>query len=446
GVVMMMFFHNEKVKNIGEILCGLGLLFFGLAVMKDAFSNEDMNAACVTMFSAINFPPLLFLIGVLLTALAQSSSAITGITIAMVGGGALDLSSALYIALGATLGTVATTLLASMSGNIEGKRAATTAFAMRALSSVVALVILWIFETPITEFLHLMAINGSDQFPVAMFTVIYNVIFMPLMIPLIKPFTKLFTRILKDKKASEFADAVQYIDDRLLKSPEIALMQARKEIVHMFDLAETNYHNGFEKILNYSDEKTKEIINIEGQVDYLNARITDFLIKLAPLLQTSSEVKVGAYFHVINDIERIGDHAFNFHEAADAMNQEDLSFSETAKKEIKELDAVVTNMFKIAREIFINKDRSSLTVLRDQEEDTHRMKQDFYQHHYDRILAEQCSTKMTPYISSFIVELERVADHLTNIGYSIVRPTGDTMEATSPEDAKKLKRKAKAAK
>lgn len=439
GMVMMMFFHNEKVKNIGEILCGLGLLFFGLAVMKDSFANADIKQFCTTLFSSINFPLLLFIIGVLLAALAQSSSAITGIVIAMVGGGALELSSALYIALGATLGTVANTLLSSMNGNIDGKRTALIAATMRLISSSVALVILWIFEMPIATALHAVAINGSDQFPVALFTVIYNIIFMPLMIPLIKPMVNLFTRLVKDKEAGKYASAVQFIDDRLLKSPDIALMQVRREIVHMFDLSLQNYRYGMERILTFSQEHAKELVDIEGQIDYLNARITDFLIKLAPLLQTSREVKVGSYFHVINDIERIGDHAYNFHEAADAMSAEDLSYSDAAKAEIAELDAVVMDMFNVAREVFVNKDQKSLTYLRRQEEKTHRMKQSFYQSHYERILKDECSQKMTPYISSFIVELERVADHLTNIGYSIINPTGDTQNEL---EAKKAARKA----
>ena len=428
GMVMMMFFHNEKIKNAGEILCGLGLLFFGLAVMKESFANSDINTFCKTLFSSINFPPLLFLIGVLLAAVAQSSSAITSIVIAMVGGGALELGAALYIALGATLGTVANTLLTSVNGNIEGKRTAVIAFVIRAITSTIALVILWIFEAPIATGLHTMAINGSDQFPVAMFTVIYNVIFMPLMLPFIPLLVRLFTRLIKDKKSAQFENTVKYIDDKLLKSPEVALDQVRLEIIHMFDLSYQNYQYGLERILTFSKEHSKDIVRIEGEIDYLNARITDFLIKLAPLLQSSRERKVGAFFHVINDIERIGDHAYNFHEASDAMAAEDLSYSDAAKVEINELDGVVRDMFKVAREIFVNKDQKALKYLRDQEEKTHQLKQDFYNSHYERVLKDECSQKMTPYISSFIVELERVADHLTNIGYSIINPTGDTQD------------------
>lgn len=438
----MMFINNEKIKNIGEILCGLGLLFFGLAVMKEQFSNPDINAFCTTVFGSINFPPLLFLVGVVMAALAQSSSAITGIVIAMVGGGALPLSSALYIALGATLGTVFNTLLSAANGNIDGKRVAWICFFLRALTGLTAMAITWIFEQPICAFLSLMAINGSLQFPVAVFTVIYNVIFMPLLLPLLKPAIRLAARFIKDKEQNQFAGAVMYIDDNLLKSPDVALMQVRQEIIHMFDLSFENYVRGINKMLNYSNDNDKDISRVEGEVDYLNLRITDFLIKLAPLLQSEGERKVGAYFHVINDVERIGDHAFNFATASDQMFTEELTFSNAAKEEIDAYDRVIREMFKLARRIFVDKEHSLLTTLRQKEEDSHRLKQAFYQSHYERVLKDECSQKMTPYISSLIVELERVADHLTNIGYSIVSPTGDSNanKAGTPARAKAKRR------
>ena len=423
---VMMFINNEKVKVIGDILCGFGLLFFGLSVMKAAFANPDISAFCTSLFSKISFPPLLYLIGVLLAAIAQSSSAIMGIVIAMIGGGALGLNGALYIALGATLGTVANTLLSSLNGNIDGKRTAVIAFFIRGMTSLVAMAIVWIFEAPIASFLHLMAINGSDQFPLAMFTVIYNVIFMPLMIPLLKPLIKLSTKVIKDKKELEAAKVIQFIDDNLLKSPDVALMQVRKEIVHMYDLAFENYVLGFNQLIAYVPENTKKVADLEDQVDYLNKRITEYLIKLANLVVSRDENKVGSYFHVINDIERIGDHAYNFSTTAEAMKGEDLAFSEAAVIEIKGMHDVLQGMFTTARDIFVSKDRSRLGQLDVDEVKTQGLKKDFYDHHYERVIKEQCSQEMTPYVSSIIVELERIADHLTNIGYSIISPTGDS--------------------
>ena len=423
--VVMTFFSKPIIKNIGEILCGFGLLFFGLAVMKSSFQNADISAFCTNLFSSINFPVVLFLVGIVLTALAQSSSAITGIVIAMVGGGALGLNSAIYIALGATLGTVTNTLLTSMNGSTDGKRTALICFTMRAITSIIALIIIMIFEQPIVAGLHTMAIGGSDEFPLAMFTVIYNIIFMPLLIPFLKPLIRLFNRIVKDKSEKNMAHVVQFIDDKLLKTPEIALMQVHKEIIHMFDIAYENYGYGLAKIKKYSNENTTKIVELEDQCDYLNNRITDFLIKLANTVSSEDEKKVGAYFHVINDIERIGDHAYNFHESAEEMNNEDLYFSPAAITEIEELDKVLRSMFDTTKEIFVNKDKAALPYLHEQEEMTDKLKQDFYNNHYERVIKDECSSKMTPYISSLIVELERIADHLTNIGYSIVNPTGD---------------------
>ncbi len=423
--IAMTFFNKPLIKNIGEILCGFGLLFFGLAVMKSSFQNTDINNACKTLFTNLNFPIVLYLLGVILAALAQSSSAITGIVIAMVGGGALGLNSALYIALGATLGTVANTLLTSLNGSVDGKRTAWICFAIRLMTSLVALLIIMILEQPIATGLHAMAIEGSDQFPLAMFTVIYNIIFMPLMIPLLKPLIKLFTKLIKDKSEKKMAGVVKYIDDKLLRTPEIALEQVEKEIIHMFDIAYENYRLGLAKIVKYSNENTAKIIQLEDECDYLNTRITDFLIKLANKVSAEDEKRVGAFFHVINDIERIGDHAFNFHEAADNMNNEELFFSPAAVEEIGELDKILCSMFDMAEEIFAKKDVKSLHFLHEQEEKTDKLKQDFYGNHYERVIKDECSPKMTPYISQLIVELERIADHLTNIGYSIINPTGD---------------------
>ena len=443
--IMMTFFKNEKIKNIGEVLCGLGLLFFGLAVMKDAFGNEEIKAACTTMFGTIDFPLLLFLIGVLVTALAQSSTAVTGIVIAMVGAGAVPLTSAFYLALGATLGTVATTLLSSLNSNIDGKRTAVTAFILRAISSLVAVAILWIveslFNSPITSFFHLMAIGGSDEFPLAIFLVAYNVIFMPLLLPLIKPTVNLVCRLIRDKSDTKFADVVKYIDDKLVNSPEIALMQAQKEITNMFDLSLQNYVAGMKQIINYNPELSKEIIKREDEIDYLNNRITDFLIKVAPGAQMRGEKKVGAFFHVINDIERIGDHGYNFNETGQTMRAEDLSFSPAALEEIKEMDSVLMDMFQLAKEIFLDKRHENLKELRAEEEKVHILKSNFYRHHYERVIKEECSQQMTPYISTLIVELERIADHLTNIGYSIINPTGD-VKALNGTKQKKSRREA----
>lgn len=423
--IVMMFFNNEKVVNIGEIICGLGLLFFGLAVMKDAFRNPDITSACQTLFSSINFGPLLFLIGVVITGLIQSSSAVTSIVIAMVGSGALDLSSGLFIALGATLGTVITTVIISLNGSVEGKRASIIMFFLRLLSSLVMVLILTFLRQPIADAMHFFAINGSDEFPIALFTVFYNVVFMPLLIPLLKPAIKLGCKVIKNKKEESMINAVRFIDDKLLGVPSVALSQVKKEIINMFTLSKENYLDSMKKMLLNDNSLDKQIVMKEEQIDYLNQRITDFLIKLSTKVSLSHEREVGAYFHVINDIERIGDHAYNFYEQKNDLDSKELFFSETAKSELGHFDAVLGEMFNETSSVFENNDTSKLMKIHELEDETDNLKKELADMHFARIRTNACSQELTSAYLTILTELERIGDHLTNIAYSIDNPNGD---------------------
>jgi len=422
---VMMFFNKEIVKNIGEILCGLGLLFFGLAVMKSSFDNETIKSFCQNLFSSINFGPLLFLFGVLFAALVQSSSAVTSIVIAMVGSGALGLGGGLYIVLGATLGTVTNTLLTSLGGDIKGKRTAVDIFFLRMITSVIALVFLCIFEKQFASFFHVFAINGSDELPIAMFTVFYNIIFMPLLLPFLKPSIKVVTKLIKDKGAESLSKCVHYIDDKILVNPDIATMQVKKEIINMYDLAYKNYINSMNFILNEGEQDANEVNKLEDSVDYLNKRITDYLILLSNKVGPSEEKQIGGYFHVVNDIERIGDHAYNFFELHNELDSNDIALSEVAIGELKEFNKVITEMFEISKDIFENNDSSKLDKLNELEDITDNMKKTFYTNHYQRVKDNKCTEDLSPYFSSLLTELERVGDHLTNIAYSVVNPVGD---------------------
>lgn len=423
--IVMMFFTNEKVVNIGEIICGLGLLFFGLAVMKDAFKNPDITNACQALFSSINFGPLLFLFGVVITGLIQSSSAVTSIVIAMVGSGALDLSSGLFLALGATLGTVITTVIISLNGSVEGKRASIIMFCLRLLSSVVMVLILTLFREPIANAMHFFAINGSDEFPIALFIVFYNIVFMPLLVPLLKPAIKIGCKAIKNKKEESMVNAIHFIDDKLLRVPSVALAQVKKEIVNMLTLSKENYLDSMKKMLSNDNSLDKQIVMKEDQIDYLNQKITDFLIKLSPKVSLSNEREVGAYFHVINDIERIGDHAYNFYEQKNDLDSKELFFSETAKGELGHFTEVLDQMFDETSSAFENNDTSKLKKIHDLEDETDNLKKELSGKHFARITTNACSQELTSAYLTVLTELERIGDHLTNIAYSIDNPNGD---------------------
>jgi len=273
--------------------------------------------------------------------------------------------------------------------------------------------------------MHVFAIEGSDELPIAMFTVFYNLIFMPALIPFLKPTIKRFEKWVKDKETNELTKAIHYIDDKLLNTPDIACMQVKKEILNMFDLAYRNYVLSIDKFTNGTTTNDEEIIDIENKVDYLNERITDYLIGLSSKVQASAERKIGTYFHVINDIERIGDHAYNFFEMYNEMKSKDLSFSDHVNDELKEFNNVIVEMFDISKQVFLDENRDSLNKLHILEEQTDDLKTKFSTNHYERIKSKKCTNELSPYFTSLMTELERIADHLNNIGYSIINPVGD---------------------
>ena len=428
--VILMFFKKEQVKNIGEILTGLGLLFFGLSTMSGVLSsktgNPDLINAVKAFFDAVEFPLLLLLIGALVTAILQSSSASIGITVAMVASGTLGFEQGVYIVLGATIGTVITLLIATIGGNVNVKRTGAIVLIIRVLAALVALAIYW----PLAKYINTgfqVVFADNNALAIAVFHVIYNIIFMIAALPLVKPLEKLTIKIIRDKDEEEKKKALKYIDVHLLNTPTVALMQVKREIINMMTLSHENLKLGFNRILNQDNSKDKELIETEDKIDYINNQITSFLIELSNKLSSKDEKTAGSYFHVVNDIERIGDHAYNFYESSIKMVDNDLSFSDTAKKEFQGMFDIIDKMFDLSYEIFHDRSQENLKKLHDLETRTDELKNELSNAHYERIQNNMCKMENSPFYTTLVSELERVADHLVNIGYSIVNPTGEDL-------------------
>lgn len=431
--VILTFFKNPKVKNIGEILAGLGVLFFGLETMQIAFkgdTNELLNAF-KTLFQAIDFPLLLLLIGALFTGLTQSSSATSGIVITMALSGAITTDDAFYLVIGATIGTVITTLIASIGGRVEAKRTAWICLVLRTISALLVTVIVWIIEANTSGAIAVWMVSifgGNVGFAIAIFLVAYNVITIPLLMPLLNKAIDISSKLIKDKDEINRRKAIKFIDDRMIITPTIALSQAKNEILNMLELSKKNIALGYQAIITQDLSNEEEITEREDSIDYLNKAITDFLIKLSYSSEMHEEKKIGAYFHTINDIERIGDHAYNFLDIAKEMKENDLHFSENATKELNALMAVIDEMFEVTLQVFNTRDYDRLIRLHSLEDETDKMKHDLSTAHFIRITQNKCLPGISPYFTSLLSELERVADHLVNVGYSIINPTGEVTE------------------
>ena len=426
--VMLTFLQKEKAKIAGNLCCGLGLIFVGLNIMssEEAFGNPLVEEMFTGIFSKIDFPVLLIVVGIIFTALIQSSSAAAGVVITMVGTGVLPLDMALFIVLGANIGTCVTAMLASVGAKPNSKRVAFIHFVFNFIGTVLFTAIIWIFKDPVVDLL-LTAFPGSDpmalQMRVSAFHVIFNVSTTALLLPFVKQLVKLSCVVIKDQKKEEKL-TLKYVDDRLLSTPPVALMQVKKEIDYMIELVEDNTRMSFVAIDSRSLEYDEKIRKNEEIIDFTNSTLTQFLIKLSANEEESDEKAIGSYFHVLNDLERVGDHAENFHEIGVEMIHKDISFSDKAMGGIDLLRQNIMVMFSISKEAFKNLNKNQLGELTGLEENVDEMKKELIANHFARLAEGNCSADVSPYYSSLILGLERVADHLVNVGYSIVNPTG----------------------
>ena len=431
--VMMGFAKKEKIKIAGSLCAGLGLIFVGLEVMSSdqAFGNPLVERLFTGIFEAIDFPLLLILVGVVFTALIQSSSAATGVVITMVGTGVLPLELALFIILGANIGTCVTALLACAGAQANAKRVALIHFTFNLIGTALFTAVIWIFKDPVVDLL-VSLFPGSDpmslQMRVSVFHVIFNVSTTLVLLPFVKQLVDYSCQVIKDKKAQEETLTLRYVDERLLSTPHVAMMQVQKELDYMADLVEENTKLAFVAMDTGSQEHSQTIVRNEQIIDFTNSELTRFLIKLAVSLEESDEKLVGTYFHVLNDLERIGDHAENFHEIGVEMMEKSLKFSQKAQGGIAEMRDYVLQMFAIAKEVLHSRSTDRLPELTALEKRVDAMKKELTASHFARLTEGNCSVDVSPYYSSVIVRLERVADHLVNVGYSVDNPTGDQEE------------------
>jgi phosphate:Na+ symporter len=437
--VMMGFVKNEKVRVAGSLCSGLGLIFVGLNVMssEQAFGNPLVEELFTGVFARIDFPLLLILVGVIFTALIQSSSAATGVVITMVGTGVLPLELALFIVLGANIGTCVTALLASVGANANSKRVALIHFTFNVIGTVLFTALIWIFKEPAVDLL-VSLFPGSDpmslQMRVSVFHVVFNVTTTAILLPFTGYLVKASCLLIKDKTKEEESLTLRSVDERLLSTPPVALMQVKKEMDYMLSLVEENMNLSFAAMQTGDVTAGERMRANEAIVDFTNGALTQFLIKLSSTSASPSDERVvGSYFHVLNDLERIGDHAENFFEIAEEMQAKGIAFSERGRSDMSAMQETVLEMLALAKDAFENLNREALPRLSELEETADVMKKELTAGHFARLAEGLCSVAVSPYFASAVSGLERVSDHLVNVGFSIVNPIGSQREIWSAE-------------
>ncbi len=435
GFAITLVSKKDKVKRIGNILIGIGLIFIGLNVMSgavnDMLANQQISAAVQNVFIAIGLGKetltweiiVLFLLGAALTAMMQSSAALTAIVIALAtpdpttGLSLISLQMAMCIILGANVGTCLTSLISSVGASTNAKRAA----AVHLLFNVAGCVI-FIFPVAFAGKyieIFLSKLVPKTEWQIAIFHMCFNLITTLLLVPFLKYLVKLACLIVPDKKRAE-VDSNEILDERLLKTPAIAVGQTRKEVVRMGQLAFANYKRSLDMLLSYNVENKEEFDATEKEINALNKYITQFLIKLSS--QSISEIdekKVSSFYHVTSDIERIGDYAENITEFAEQMVNAGAKFSEHATEEIREMDLHLSELYKNVETAFANHNLDNMAAIEAEEDATDNICKVMHASHIRRTNEGRCTSEAGSIYLQLAVNMERIGDHMFNIANSV---------------------------
>lgn len=428
GAVMGLFMTNDKANKIGYILLGLGMIFLGLEVMSKSVNgiiyetSETGERVLKPLFEKIfqgnHFPLLLILIGAVFTALIQSSTAVTGILIAL--SSALNLQNAVFIILGSNIGTCVTALISSIGTSTNAKRTALIHLLFNLFGCLIVLAPIWIWEKEFTDFMVMIS-GASRERQIANFHTIFNVFTTIVLLPFTKGIVYLATKIIRPKKTEEENPLrFMFIDERLLETPPIAVNNTKKEIVRMCSIAKQNIDLSVAMLIEGKYENASEVRTNEEVINFLNRNITSYLTALSGKdLTLQDEKKVGSYYHVVTDVERVGDYAENIMEYALRLKEEGVDFSDTAKEELHEVVETVDNLFDAAVKVFDERDLTMLPKVDTLEEMIDEYNVDLETKHIERLKKGDCSAQVGSVYLQTISNLERVGDHITNIAFSI---------------------------
>lgn len=319
GVLVLMFVKKQKISRWGEAIIGFGILFMGLSSMSGAMSGMKDSPEVLHMFASLQSPVMAVLLGTLLTAVIQSSSVTVSILVLLANQGMMGLDICVFTILGCNIGSCATAMIASLSGKKDAKRAAAIHLIFNIIGTIIVFVILEMAVNPLVAVLT--GLTGNNPGRVVAYAHISIKTFQVLLLmPFIKQIVKLtYLLVPGDDKKIGYRDSYQlkYIGEKMVLNPATAMVEVIKELDRMGSLADENLNRAMNALITLDREEIEEVYEVEKNIDFLSHAITNYLVKVNQTTLPIEDLKsIGALFHVVNDIERIGDHAENIADAA----------------------------------------------------------------------------------------------------------------------------------
>ena len=428
GVVVMMFTKKEKVRKVAEVVVGFGILFVGLSTMSQAMANMKNEPQVVNLLMSLKNPFLATLMGFALTAVIQSSSVTVSIVLLLANQDLLPLPITLYIILGCNIGACATAMLASMTGKKDAKRAALIHLLFNIIGTVIIYIALFVAGDQIVELIK--SISADNGRFVANAHTLIKIAQVIMLFPFTGWLVKMTYLIVpgEDQKVG-YRESYQlkYIGDKVVFNPATAVVEVVKELERMASLAEENLNRAMNALITLDEEDIEEVYEVEKNINFLNHAITDYLVKINQTTLPIEDLNsLGALFHVVNDIERIGDHAENVADAARQRKEEGVSISKEAQKELGDMLEMVNKIIRYAVEMFAKSDETHMQEIITLEDQVDEKERELQKKHVERLTKGECSPEAGMIFSDIVSGLERVADHATNIAFAIT--TEDEMD------------------
>lgn len=415
GVVLYVFMKNDKRKDEGLIFLGFATLMFGMDTMSTALEGLKTVADFVNLFTMFENPLMGVLVGAVVTAIIQSSSASVGILQALASTGAISIGATIPIIMGQNIGTCATSLISSAGATKNAKRASFVHLLFNLVGTTVWLTIFILVKYLVAPVI--LSANAS-AFTIAVVHTLFNILSTALLFPTSKLLEKLANKVIKDAKQPE---EVTLLDERLLKMPAMALTVSRKLTVEMATLSINSLKKSISLLENFDKQVCEEVRKIEDKTDYYEDILGTYLLKLSSNAISDTDLQeAGKLIKVIGDLERLSDHSVNIVESAEELTEKDIKFSDEATKDLNLVTSALTEILDLTLTAFVNGD---VTIARDidpLEEIIDELKVILRDGHIKRMQLNKCTIGAGFVWSDLLTNFERVSDHCSNIASAVL--------------------------
>ncbi|MGI6180574.1 MAG: Na/Pi cotransporter family protein [Agathobaculum sp.] len=427
GAVMVNFIKTPVVRKSGEIVLGFGVLFVGISTMSTAMAALREMPEVIDLLGIFANPFLGVLLGLVITSVVQSSSVTVSILVVMAAQGLVDLHLCMFVILGCNIGACTSAVLASLSGNKNSKRAALIHLLFNIYGTILMFVLLLLFPVQIENIIRFFSGHGTDAGSLGRSIAWAHVLFKVFQVAVFYPFMNMIVKCTyalvrgEDETPAEEPFTLRYIGASRLPNPAVAILVAVQEMERMAHMAFDNLNLAVECLVTNDAEGCRHVFETEKYIDFLDEKISDYLVKINQnTLPIADANRIAAYFHVVSDIERIGDHAESIVELVPELYEDGIQWSEDSVNELRTMMTAVNRILDESLTMFLTGDKTHMQEISDLENMIDQMERSLQSQHILRLSEGKCSAQAGIYFSDVVSGLERVGDHAINIAFSLV--------------------------